>query len=248
MIAKTGIGAHLRGDRRACSRSARCSRALGAWQLAPRGDEPRDARAVRRAASTDDVLAALPSELDDAERFRRVEVGGEYVARAAVPARQHAARRRRRLPRADGVARCRVARERVLVNRGWVPAGGDRRVLPDVAVAGASRGRVAGRLERLPRPGLAARRRGRRRRSGRRRRRAPIPDGARSSRERLGEPVFDYQLLLDAGAPDGYVREWRAPGVAPERHLAYAGQWLALAIGAAGAAVVMTFRTLRRKP
>ncbi len=64
----------------------------------------------------------------------------------------------------------------------------------------------------------------------------------------LGEPVLDYQLLLDAGMPDGFVREWRAPGVAPERHLAYAGQWLALAIGAVGAAVVMTFRTLRRKP
>ena len=48
----------------------------------------------------------------------------------------------------------------------------------------------------------------------------------RSSRARLGEPVFDYQLLLDAEAPDGYVREWRAPGVAPERHLSYAGQWL----------------------
>jgi cytochrome oxidase assembly protein ShyY1 len=43
------------------------------------------------------------------------------------------------------------------------------------------------------------------------------------------------------------VREWQAPGVAPERHLAYAGQWLALAIGAVGAALVMTYRTARRK-
>ena len=38
-----------------------------------------------------------------------------------------------------------------------------------------------------------------------------------------------------------------APGVAPERHLAYAGQWLALAIGAVAAAIVMTYRTVRRK-
>ena len=65
---------------------------------------------------------------------------------------------------------------------------------------------------------------------------------------RLGEPVFDYQLLLDAAAPDGYVREWRAPVLAPERHLAYAGQWAALALGAAAAALVIAFRTARRKP
>jgi cytochrome oxidase assembly protein ShyY1 len=60
--------------------------------------------------------------------------------------------------------------------------------------------------------------------------------------------VFDYQLLLDAGMPDGFVREWRAPGVAPERHLGYAGQWWALAIGAVAAAIVIAYRTGRRKP
>ena len=65
---------------------------------------------------------------------------------------------------------------------------------------------------------------------------------------RLGSPVFDYQVLLDPGAPEGYVRDWRAPGVAPERHLSYAGQWLALAVGAFGAAAVMMVRLVRRKP
>ena len=65
---------------------------------------------------------------------------------------------------------------------------------------------------------------------------------------RLGEPVLDYQLLLDAAAPDGYAREWRAPVLAPERHLAYAGQWAALALGAAAAALVIAFRTARRRP
>ena len=49
--------------------------------------------------------------------------------------------------------RVRGLRERVLVNRGWVPAGGDRRVLPDVGVD-AGRATSSGRLERLPRPGM----------------------------------------------------------------------------------------------
>ena len=41
----------------------------------------------------------------------------------------------------------------VLVNRGWIRADVDRRVLPDVSVDGDER-EVSGRLERLPRPGL----------------------------------------------------------------------------------------------
>ena len=52
-------------------------------------------------------------------------------------------------------------RERVLVNRGWVPAGGDRRVLPDVEVGGELRV-VVGKARAAAATGLAARRRGRR--------------------------------------------------------------------------------------
>ena len=106
--------------------------------------------------------------------------------------------------------------------------------------------RVTGRLERLPRPGL---RLGADDAGGGSAAPAVVlqyPTAAELAR-RLGEPVLDYQLLLDAEAPDGYVRQWRAPGVAPERHLAYAGQWWALAAGAFVAASVMAFRTARRK-
>jgi surfeit locus 1 family protein len=40
-------------------------------------------------------------------------------------------------------------------------------------------------------------------------------------------------VLLDAGQPDGYVREWQPPGFPPMRNIAYAVQWfgLALALG-----------------
>ena len=216
---------------------------LGAWQLR-RAEETRATRAQFDGGAAEVVLPALPNQLADAVRFRRVEVHGEYVGRPQflLDNMLH-----------DGVAgyhvltALRVAgrREHVLVNRGWVPAGGDRRVLPDVAVGGDTRA-ISGRLERLPRPGL---------RLGS----SAAGDGpadevvvlqyptAVELAQRLGQPVYDYELLLDAADSDGYVREWQAPGVAPERNIAYAGQWLALALGAVGAGLVMAYRT-RRKP
>ena len=45
----------------------------------------------------------------------------------------------------------------------------------------------------------------------------------------LGRPLYPQIVLLDADQPDGYVREWRPPGLPPERHLGYAVQWYSLA-------------------
>lgn len=216
---------------------------LGAWQLR-RAETSRATIAQFSSGSEDAALADLPAELEPAVRFRRVEVEGEYVAEPQflLDNMLH-----------EGTAGYHVLtalrvpgmRERVLVNRGWVRAGGDRLVLPDVGVEAGPR-TVVGRLERLPQPGM---------------RLGSAAEGAIAEEtvvvqfptadeltERLGSPVLDYQLLLDPEAEDGYVRDWRAPGVAPERHLSYAGQWLALAVGAFGAAGVMIVRVVRRKP
>ena len=215
---------------------------LGSWQLR-RAEASRVMLAQFQSGTAADTLAMLPSELDEARRFSRVEAEGEYVA-----APQFLLDNMLR----DGVAGYHVLtalrvsgrRERVLVNRGWVPVGGDRRVLPDVAVGAAWR-RVTGRLERLPRPGLSLGDDGPQAAGSAA---AAIvlqyPTAAELAR-RLGEPVLDYQLLLDAAEPQGYERDWRAPGVAPERHLSYAGQWLLLAAGAFAAALVMAVRTVR---
>jgi surfeit locus 1 family protein len=217
--------------------------ALGAWQLR-RAEESETIRAQFDNTVTEARLSDLPSALSEAERFRRVEVRGEYLSRPQflLDNMLH-----------QGVAGYHVltalrmagAREHVLVNRGWVPAGQDRRLLPEVGIDGGPR-TVAGRLERLPRPGM---------RLGQSAEDSDSGDGvlvlqyptASELAQRLGAPVYDYELLLDAAAPGGYVREWQPPGVAPERHIAYAGQWLALALGAVAAAVVMAYRTARRK-
>jgi surfeit locus 1 family protein len=218
--------------------------ALGAWQLR-RAEASSATRAQFDGGVSEAMLATLPSSLDANERFRRLEVGGEYVGRPQflLDNMLH-----------DGVAGYHVVTalrvpgrsERVLVNRGWVPAGEDRRVLPVVEVDEAHRV-VSGRLERLPRPGLRLGAEHEARIVGGDSTVLQYPT-ANELAALLGAPVLDYQLLLDAELPDGFVREWRAPGVAPERHLAYAGQWLLLATGAAGVAVVMIFKVLRRKP
>jgi surfeit locus 1 family protein len=215
---------------------------LGTWQLR-RVDASRATLAQFASGTAGDVLATLPPELDDDARFRRVALDGEFVSEPQflLDNMLH-----------EGAAGYHVLTalrvpgypERVLVNRGWVPAGADRSLLPDVAVDARAR-TVSGRLERLPRPGL---------RLGEEpaERGAPtvvlqFPTAAQLAR-RLGSPVFDYQLLLDASAEDGYVRDWRAPGVAPERHLSYAGQWWALSVAAVAAAIVLALRAPKRKP
>jgi surfeit locus 1 family protein len=182
--------------------------------------------------------------LGAAERFRRLEVKGAY---AAAP--QFLLDNMLR----DGMAGYQVltpfdiagSPQWLLVNRGWLAAGGDRAVLPEVPVGPEER-HVTKRLEQLPRPGL---------RLG-----APpsseVMTGvtvvqyptAAALAAGLGAELFDYQLLLDPAEPDGFVRDWRAPGVSAERHLSYAGQWLLLAVGAVAAAVTILIKTLRRRP
>lgn len=138
----------------------------------------------------------------------------------------------------------------VLVNRGWVPADGDRRRLPDVAVGDGPR-TVRGRLDRLPRPGLvlgpdAAPA------DGPWPRRLLFPTAAEISAlidPRGGVALKSYQLLLDPGAGDGYVRDWHPAGLRAARHLAYAVQWFGLAITAVVIYLVLKLRrTNHRTP
>jgi len=215
---------------------------LGVWQLR-RAEESRGFAQRFAAALDEPALTRAPDELADELRFRRLEVNGRYA-----PDRQFLLDDRVH----DGVAGYEVLTpfplvddpRVLLVNRGWVPADPDRRVLPDVRVDSVPR-RVTGRAERLPRPGL---------RLG-----ATLPGEATSpvavvlypTAAELAtlarEPLLDYELLLDADEPAGFVRDWRAPGLAPERHLAYAGQWFLFALGAFAAGVVLAVKTRARR-
>jgi cytochrome oxidase assembly protein ShyY1 len=48
--------------------------------------------------------------------------------------------------------------------------------------------------------------------------------------QRLGQPVYPFILRLDAGAPGALRAEWQIVSMGPERHVAYAVQWFAMAL------------------
>jgi surfeit locus 1 family protein len=117
----------------------------------------------------------------------------------------------------------------VLVNRGWVPLGASRAERPAIPVAGNAR-RLRGRADNMPSPGIQM---------GTKAALAPpypVVAGFPSHHEiaqLLHESSWTYAadlVLLDSGEPDGYVRNWSAPGFPPMRHIAYAVQWFALAL------------------
>jgi surfeit locus 1 family protein len=211
------------------------------WQL-NRAAEKETLFAAFAAGDTGSALTELPPDGAAGElRYRRVSVSGRYDAGRQILLDNIPADGRpgyhvlTPLRLVDGSA--------VLVNRGWVPADGDRSRLPDVALA-ATDVTISGRIDRLPQPsvrlaappGPA---------SAPWPRRLFFPDAAAASAE-LGYRVRDYQLLLDPAAPDGFRRDWSPAEFGPEHHLGYAVQWAGLGLTAVVLWVVLSLR--RRAP
>lgn len=129
----------------------------------------------------------------------------------------------------------------LLVNRGWVPLGVSRAELPAVGVGNELR-TVRGRADHLPTPGIKV--------GQRAVLQPPYPVVANfPSRTEIETLVHERDwsaatdvLLLDADQPDGYVRQWQAPGFPPMRHIAYAVQWFGLAVALAVIYVVTNLR------
>jgi surfeit locus 1 family protein len=130
----------------------------------------------------------------------------------------------------------------VLVNRGWVPFLGSRADLPDIAIRSSGSVTVSGRVGNLPVAGLALGR-------------APPPDNGPWPRVTsfpsmaqlsavLGRPLEPRVILLDPQDPEGYVRDWRPPGIPAMQNFAYAFEWWCFAI----AALVMWAVLSSRKP
>lgn len=112
----------------------------------------------------------------------------------------------------------------VLVNRGWVPLGTSRQVLPPVAVAGDER-KVTGRIKR---PALGGFKLGEEQIRRRWPYRIQHVDLDKLAGE-LGYPLLPVVLLLDPQQPDGFVRDWHPLYFGPERNVGYAVQWFTMA-------------------
>jgi surfeit locus 1 family protein len=117
----------------------------------------------------------------------------------------------------------------VLVNRGWVPLGASRAERPAIPVTDDTR-QVRGRADNMPSPGIQM--------GTKAELKPPYPvvagfpshaEIARLLRESSWTSAADL-VLLDPGEPDGYVRNWSAPGFPPMRHIGYAVQWFTLAL------------------
>ena len=115
----------------------------------------------------------------------------------------------------------------VLVNRGWVPLGESRSLLPEVT--GPAEQITLHAMIKLP-PGKVF-----------------GPEAVEDSRtswpqvieqleigpigKRLGRSLLPLVLQLDKTDPGGFVRDWKPVyGITPDKHRAYAAQWFTLAL------------------
>ncbi|GAW85959.1 surfeit locus 1 family protein [Bathymodiolus platifrons methanotrophic gill symbiont] len=116
----------------------------------------------------------------------------------------------------------------VLINRGWVLMNKDRRQLPDIDfMPPQGKLSIAGVINNFPQVGL-------------------VLEGAdepgkgwpsvvqlinrQKINHKLNRSVLDFQVQLSADQPYGYLREWQVnTRIPPEKHMAYAFQWFALA-------------------
>jgi surfeit locus 1 family protein len=128
----------------------------------------------------------------------------------------------------------------VLVNRGWLPANPRRESAPDVHL-NQREAKVEGIGAPPPSRGFLARQELDALLGAAGLLRVQQVDTEDLS-QRLGLSLEPWTLRLDPTAPDGYKRQWQPPGLAPERHQAYALQWFLLAALVVGLYVKLNLR------
>ena len=130
--------------------------------------------------------------------------------------------------------------QKLLVNRGWIPAETDRRRTPELNTPLTSR-RLVGRLSEPPATGW--------RLDG-----SDLIEHMAATLWRvqgidfaaltasLDEDLLSITLLLEDDAPAGFVRDWTLPVNDEARHLGYAFQWFAMAAAIAAITAVLMLR------
>jgi cytochrome oxidase assembly protein ShyY1 len=165
-------------------------------------------------------------DFDSIERFGRVSLSGEYDAmhQFLLDNRSHDGQ-----PGWEVLTPFTLDDGRViLVNRGWIPFSGYRDKLPYPMLPAGEHREITGRIDELPSGGLAMGHA------------PPAPANAwlkitsfpthEELAASLGRKIDRRIILLDADAPNGYVRAWTPPGLPPDRHFSYAIQWWGFAL------------------
>ena len=210
---------------------------LGLWQW--RKAETKTAIQAELDSRSSDLAVAMPTAPADVDelRHRRVLLRGTYDAarQVLIDNRLH-----REQAGYHVITPLRLAGSEmhVLVNRGWVAAPADHKIVPAAEVP-------AGTIELT---GIAVV-------PGQRFfNLAPQPTSGWDAvwqnldlarfRNAVPYPIQPVVVQLDPGAPGGYVREWPRPDERAERHRSYALQWFGFAL----ASVAIWVYFLVRRP
>lgn len=211
---------------------------LGLWQLG-RADEKRVLFAAYARGTGETPLEGLNASDPAMQRYQLLRLQGRFDPdhQVLLDNISHAGRSGYHV-----LTPFITAEGRVLVNRGWVPADGDRMRLPRIEVTAGLR-TVTGRIDYLPKPALRLAG-GAEMSASPWPRRLLFPTTAEISAQ-AGYALRDFQLLLNPDEADGFVREWKPALMEPEKHLGYAIQWFGLATTVVVVFVVLAWRHLR---
>lgn len=195
---------------------------LGFWQL-DRAEQKRALLDKYHADSRDAVIKISPRlESIEAIEYQLAEVSGQYDTRHQflLDNRTHGGRAGYHVITPFMISN----RQALLVNRGWIPIGAGRDVLPDVTVP-TDRRRLLGKLKRVPEQVFML---------GDEQVRTTWPYriqhiDIQALEAELGYSLSPFLLLLDPDQADGYVRDWHPLKFGPEKNVGYAVQWFGLA-------------------
>lgn len=195
---------------------------LGVWQLHRAAEKQAILDQIDAGAATTHTLTADAAAL---QRYQTVAADGHYDVAHQVLLDN--------MPSLQGMPGYRVLTPFelstggwVLVDRGWLPMGSTRATLPSIDV-GANERSIVGRLDEVPRPGM---RLGLPPRGEGWPRVLNFPQLADLERE-LDRKLVTWIVRLDPAQSDGYERSFvMRPDFGPNRHIAYAVQWFALAV------------------
>ena len=199
---------------------------LGFWQLERAGwkQDIIDRHAARIREPAVELQSLLPVTPDS--QYRQVTASGRYdIARQLLlDTRLHQGRAGYHVLTPLHLASHDTV---LLVNRGWVPVGASRAVLPELP-GPAGEIRLSARVA-LPPAEVFLLDTVEEPRSG-------WPQVVQSIdiaalEERLGYPLLPLVLQLDADDTHGFIRDWKPVyGIPPAKHRAYAMQWFTLAL------------------
>ncbi len=202
-----------------------CLISLGFWQL-DRAEQKEELINQQQLSFDKTVLNLTPTTDLKQVRYRKIKISGHYVSDKQYLIDNQIVNGRVGYFVMTPFKMDKI-NKLVLVNRGWVELNKDRRILPEITIDNVKR-TITGRINHFPVVGI--------RLAG-----AEIPTKGWPSvvqvvdsgglSEKLGFPLFPFQVELDKTMNDGYSRDWKKKSIMPpEKHIAYAVQWFGLAL------------------